>query len=88
MQSYYNICRIEENTAFFHTNELGEDGIYHSIAYYTHDNSGTVNITYLSENKRHFKGTFEMTVYQENTNVEKQITGGYFNINLDTLNDW
>jgi len=23
MQSYYDICRIEENTAFFHTSELG-----------------------------------------------------------------
>lgn len=29
-----------------------------------------------------------MTVYHENTNVEKQITGGHFNINLDTVNDW
>ena len=45
------------------------------------------DISYLSENKRHFKGTFKMTVYHENTSVEKHITQGHFNINLDTVNN-
>jgi hypothetical protein len=52
----------------------------------TKDNTGNLKITYLSENKRQFKGTFEMDVYDSNGNV-KHITGGHFNINLDTLNN-
>lgn len=56
------------------------------LYYYTENNSGNINITYLSENKRQFKGTFEMDVYDTNGNV-KHITDGHFNINVDTLND-
>lgn len=57
-----------------------------SIYYFTKNNSGTVNVTYLSANKQQIKGTFEMDVYDSNNNV-KHITGGHFNINLDTLNN-
>lgn len=84
-QSNYDSCQVFDNHALFHTKELWSDGIYHTTWYYTHDGTGEINITYLSANKRQFKGTFEMTVYHENTNVEKHITNGHFNINLDTL---
>jgi hypothetical protein len=56
------------------------------VYYYTTDNSGNLKITYLSDNQRQIKGTFEMDVYDSNGNV-KHITDGHFNINLDTLND-
>ena len=84
-QSNYDSCQVFENHANYATTELWNDGIYHTTWYYTHDGTGTVNITYLSDNKRHFIGTFEMTVYHENTGVEKHITDGHFNINIDTL---
>ena len=68
------------------TNNIGCLQLWNPITlYYTQNNSGTVNITYLSENKRQFKGTFEMTVYNSNGIVSPHITGGHFNINLDTL---
>ena len=85
-QSHYDTCQIPDNHSFITQKEL-ENGIYHHIHYYTHDGSGTVNITYLSDDKKHFKGTFQMTVYHEDTNEEIQITDGHFNINLDTLNE-
>ena len=85
-QSYYNSCQVHDNHGYYVQSELWNDGIYHTTWYYTHDGSGTVNITYLSADKKHFKGTFEMTVYHENTGVEKHITDGHFNINLNTLN--
>ena len=40
---------------------------------------------YLSDDKQHFKGTFEMIIYHETTGQEKHITEGHFNINLNTL---
>lgn len=83
-QSNYDTCWVLDNHAFYATTE-NVDGIMLTKLYYTHDGSGTVNITYLSENKRQFEGTFEMIVYHENTGVTKQITEGHFNINLDTL---
>lgn len=70
-------------------NSFGYLRLYSSIGtidYFTRNNSGIVNITYLSVNNRQFKGTFEMVVYGNNGNV-KHITGGHFDINLDTLND-
>jgi len=85
-QGHYDSCQVLDNHAIFVKKELGSDGILHNIDYYTHDGSGTINITYLSADKRKFKGTFEMTVYHENTNAEIHITDGHFNINLDTLN--
>ena len=86
-QSHYDACQVRDNHAFYGQKELCDDGVFHNIDYYTHDGSGTVNITYLSEDKRKFKGTFEMTVYHENTNEPIEITDGHFNINLDTLNE-
>ncbi len=85
-QSNYDACWVHDNHAFLGQKELGSDGVFHNIYYYTHNGSGTVNITYLSADKKHFKGTFEMTVYHENTGVEKHITDGHFDINLNTLN--
>ncbi len=82
-QSHYDICQVFDNHAKF---SKKNDEQQH-INYYTHDGSGSVNITYLSEDKRKFIGTFEMTVYHESTNQAIQITDGHFNINLDTLND-
>jgi len=86
-QSHYDLCQVFENHAFYGQKELGSDGVYHNINYYTNDGSGAVNITYLSDDKRKFKATFEMTVYHEDTNAEIHITDGHFNINLDTLNE-
>ena len=86
-QSHYDTCQVHDNHAYYGQKELGSDGVYHNIDYFTHDGSGTVNITYLSEDKRKFKGTFEMTVYHEDTDAEIHITDGHFNINLDTLNN-
>jgi hypothetical protein len=80
-------CQINDSHAYFSTHETDDNGNINSINYYTHDGSGIINITYLSEDKRKFKGTFEMTVFHEITGQEKQITEGHFNINLDTLND-
>ena len=85
-QSHYDLCQVFDNHAMYGQKELGNDGVWHNIDYYTHDGSGTVNITYLSPDKKHFKGTFEMTVYHENTNRPIHITDGHFNINLNTLN--
>ena len=78
--SGYDFCQ--------NVNSIGMMDIRNTIEsnyYFTQNNSGTVNITYLSENKRQFKGTFEMTVYNSNGIVSPHITGGHFNINLDTL---
>jgi len=76
-QSNFDSCLVPNNHAFFEKN---------SKVYYTQDGSGMVNITYLSADKRQFKGTFDMTVYDE-TGATKHLTDGHFNINLDTLND-
>jgi hypothetical protein len=85
-QSHYDICQVFDNHAYY-TKKENVNGVLLSKLYYTHNGSGTVNITYLSDDKRKFKGTFKMTVYHEDTNAEIHITGGHFNINLDTLND-
>ena len=84
-QSNRDSCQTTDNNAFYFTSEEWDDGIFHSTAYYTRDGTGEVNITYLSEDKRKFEGTFRMTVYHMNTGVTKEITNGHFNINLDTL---
>jgi len=86
-QSNYDTCQVFDNHGLYHASELWDDGIYHTTWYYTLDGTGEINITYLSEDKKHFKGTFQMTVYHMNTGSEKQITDGHFNINLNTLND-
>ena len=85
-QGHYDSCEVNDNHVFIHQKELWNDGVYHTTFYYTQEGSGIINITYLSEDKKHFKGTFEMTVFHENTGAEKHITKGHFNINLNTLN--
>lgn len=85
-QSHYDMCQVMDNHAFYGQKELGIDGVYHNINYYSHNGSGSVTVTHLSVDKRVFKGTFEITVYHENTDEPIEITEGHFNINLDTLN--
>jgi len=85
-QSNYDMCGTPGNHAFLYVKELQSDNIVHNIQYYTHEGSGTINITYLSSDKKHFKGTFQMDVYHQDTNEVKHITNGHFNINLNTLN--
>ena len=86
-QGDFDSCQVGNSHGYYKgPKELNDNGVLQSIAYYTHDGSGTVNITYLSEDKQKFKGTFDMSVYHENTDVEVKITG-HFNINLDTLNN-
>jgi len=84
-QSHHDLCQTTDYNAFYSTSELWDDGIYHTTSYYTRDGTGEINITYLSDDKQQFKGTFNMTVYHMNTGVTKEITEGHFNINLDTL---
>jgi len=85
-QSNFDACLVHSSHGYY-TKEEVNNGIIFTKFYYTHDGSGTIKITYLSNDKRKFKGTFEMTVYHEDTNEEIHITDGHFNINLDTLND-
>ena len=84
MQSNYDMCYVGDNHGNLTVIE-NEHGVDVQKYYYTHDGSGTINITYLSDDKRHFKGTFQMTVYHEDTNAPIHITDGHFNINLNTL---
>jgi hypothetical protein len=67
---------------------LYEDGspAYDYIKNYTENNAGEINITWLSEDHRHFKGTFEFTVFDTTKGKDLSITNGHFDINLDTLN--
>ena len=55
------------------------DNLYTTIA-----NTGEVIVTNLSPDKRKFSGTFKATLYSVN-GEKKEITGGVFDINLDTL---
>ena len=55
-----------------------------SIDYLTSQNSGEIIITKLSANKRQFSGTFKATLKDAN-GQSVEITGGVFDINLDTL---
>lgn len=52
--------------------------------YLTSQNSGEVIITKISANKRQFSGTFKATLKDAN-GQSVEITGGVFDINLDTL---
>jgi hypothetical protein len=55
-----------------------------SLEFTTVQNSGEVNITKISADKRKFSGTFKATLYDAN-GQKVEITGGVFDINLDTL---
>lgn len=63
-QSNYDMCMVNDNHAMFSQSELWNDGIFHTTPYYTQSHTGEVNITYLSPNKRQFKGTFWMDLYR------------------------
>jgi len=52
--------------------------------FYTRPGSGWVEIEWISEDKRKFKGHFEMTLYSEQGRTVT-LTNGYFNIDLDRL---
>ena len=54
-QSNYDMCQTPGNHAFIHVKELQSDNIVHNVLYYTHEGSGTINITYLSSDKKHLK---------------------------------
>ena len=54
------------------------------INYATTQNSGEVVITTLSADKRKFTGTFRATLV-DGAGATIQVTGGVFNVNLDTL---
>jgi len=54
--------------------------------YISEDNCGSIEITYLSPDKREFKGTFNMTLYNPYVaNDSIVIKNGLFWINLDTI---
>ena len=84
MQSNYDTCDMNTCNAYLAVVE-NVNGISTSKWYFTHDGTGTVDITYLSNDKKHFIGTFDMIVYHEDTNAPIHITDGHFNINLNTF---
>ena len=56
-----------------------------SLEYFSKPNSGILTITYLSPDKNVFKGNFNMTLYNSQTNDSVQIKDGHFWINIDSL---
>ena len=88
-QAHYDICRIPTNScAFIGIEQTDPDGVVRTYPWYTRPGSGYIRFTYVSPDKRKFKGTFEMTVYHSVTGEEKHITDGHFNINLDKLHEY
>ena len=59
---------------------------YWWVDYYTRPGSGWVEIEWISEDKRKFKGRFEMTLYNEEGG-SVTLTDGYFNIDMDKLDE-
>jgi len=85
-QATYDYCRAPNGTfAFIGIKQTDPDGVVRTYRWYTRPGSGYIRFTYVSPDKRKFKGTFEMTVYHSVTGEEKHITDGHFNINLNTL---
>ncbi len=58
----------------------------HNYQYISEDNCGSVEITYLSSDKREFKGRFNMTLYAPQSQDSIVIKNGHFWIDLDKLN--
>ena len=61
-----------------------------NVLHYSHDNSGTVTITDISDDGRVIKGTFEMTLYHEDYPSNDhilEVTNGRFWIDLDKIPD-
>ena len=74
-------CGFNNNFSFFTLRGYNGNP---DTEYLTAQNSGEVVITTLSADKRKFTGTFRATLV-DNTGATMQVTGGVFNINLDTL---
>jgi len=85
-QAVSMICNTQTGpSALIEVKQTDPDGVVRSYPWYTRPGSGYIRFTYVSPDKRKFKGTFEMTVYHSVTGEEKHITDGHFNINLDKL---
>lgn len=54
--------------------------------YISEDNCGSIEITYLSPDKREFKGKFNMILYSPDSQDSIVIKNGHFWIDLDKLN--
>ena len=59
---------------------------YPHVLYISEDNCGSVEITYLSPDKREFKGNFNMTLYSPVAQDSLVIKNGHFWVDLDKLN--
>jgi hypothetical protein len=78
-----NIQTCIYNNNFGHLSIRGNNGAS-DTDYLTSQNSGELIITKLSTNKRQLSGTFKATLKDAN-GQSIEITGGVFDINLDTL---
>jgi len=88
-QAHYDSCSNSDGTsAVLDIKQTDPDGVVRTYPWYTRPGSGYIRFTYVSPDKRKFKGTFEMTVYHSVTGEEKHITDGHFNINLDKLHEY
>jgi len=88
-QAHYDMCNVPDGTsASLNIKQTDPDGVVRTYPWYTRPGSGHIRFTYVSPDKRKFKGTFEMTVYHAVTGEEKHITDGHFNINLDKLHQF
>ena len=61
---------------------------HNNVLHYSHDNSGTITITDISDDGRVIKGVFEMTLYHEDYPQNDhilEVTNGKFWINLDKI---
>ena len=80
----------QSSAATYHETWVNAWFSHNNVLHLSHDNSGTVTITDISDNGRVIKGTFEMTLYHEdypqNDHI-MQVTNGRFWINLDKIPD-
>lgn len=76
----YDFCNNTNSIGLFQIQDSNSQWFY----YNSRNESGKINIIEISENKKQFKGTFEMNVFDTSGN-EIKITNGHFNINLNTL---
>ncbi len=81
-QGYYDFYRYSGSYAMYNRQED-----YWWVDYYTRPGSGWVSIDWISEDKRKFKGRFEMTVYRDSDGSPLEITDGYFYIDMDKLDE-
>ena len=80
----------QSSAATYHETWVNAWFSHNNVLHYSHDNSGTVTITDISEDGRVIKGTFEMTLYHEDYPQNDhilEVTNGRFWINLDKIPD-